>query len=417
MNTRFESAAKVADYEEPRDGKWNYYSDNDPKICAWVKELISAKLVPDGDVDCRSIEEIKPDEIKNFAQHHFFCGILGWPLALRLAGWPADRPVWTASLPCQSFSKAGQRRGFKDARGQLWFPFFELVRQCRPECIFGEQVAEAIRFGWLDRVQTDLEKEGYACGAVVLGAHSVSAPHIRPRLFWVAVSSSARRSGRQDAGASVGHESQGPRSIEPERNGDVGRLVLANGARREQGQPSAETSGHGGAAEPASGSGGLAESGRAGDERGMRPAEAHEASGAAQGKARERERRRTDFGGGGESGGLADNSSTRLEEPHIESARQERASAERDGANFWNDFDIIPCADGKARRVPKSGFQLGLDDGLSADLDAGWRQSDGSIHPLAKGVKNRVALLRGTGNSIVPHLAAEFIRAFMETEQ
>jgi DNA (cytosine-5)-methyltransferase 1 len=60
-----------------------------------------------------------------------------------------------------------------------------LIRKFRPDWIFGEQVATAIGAGWLDGVSTDLEGQGYACGAVVLGAHSVGAPHIRQRLYWV----------------------------------------------------------------------------------------------------------------------------------------------------------------------------------------------------------------------------------------
>lgn len=165
--------------------KWNYYNDTDPKVCAWAKELIKAKLVPDGEVDCRSIEDVRPDEIKDFVQCHFFCGILGWSLALRLAGWPDDRPVWTGSCPCQPFSTAGKGLAQADER-HLWPVFFNLIRQCRPEHVFGEQVASAIGHGWLDGISTDLEGEGYACGAAVLGAHSVKSPHQRQRLYWVA---------------------------------------------------------------------------------------------------------------------------------------------------------------------------------------------------------------------------------------
>jgi len=54
--------------------------------------------------------------------------------------------------------------------------------------VFGEQVANAIRHGWLDGISADLEAEAYAVGHAVLGAHSVNAPHQRQRLWWVAES-------------------------------------------------------------------------------------------------------------------------------------------------------------------------------------------------------------------------------------
>jgi DNA (cytosine-5)-methyltransferase 1 len=78
----------------------NYYNEIDPKAAAWIRELIDMKLIPPGDVDTRSITEIQPHEIAHYTQCHFFAGIGGWSLALQLAGWPATRPVWTASCPC-----------------------------------------------------------------------------------------------------------------------------------------------------------------------------------------------------------------------------------------------------------------------------------------------------------------------------
>jgi DNA (cytosine-5)-methyltransferase 1 len=163
----------------------NYYNEIDEKTAAWLRELIKQGHLPPGDVDTRSIIEVKPNDLKHYTQCHFFAGIGGWSLALALAGWSPDTPVWTGSCPCQPFSTAGKGLGDKDER-HLWPVFFDLIRQCRPEHVFGEQVASAIGKGWLDGVSADLESEGYACGAAVLGAHSVGAPHIRQRLYWVA---------------------------------------------------------------------------------------------------------------------------------------------------------------------------------------------------------------------------------------
>ena len=114
----------------------------------------------------------------------------GWSYALRLAGWPDDVPLWTASLPCQPFSAAGKGLGKQDER-HLLPHFISLVAQCRPTVLFGEQVSAAIKHGWLDDLYTEMEANNYAVGSIVIGAHSVGAAHIRQRLYWVAHSSGA----------------------------------------------------------------------------------------------------------------------------------------------------------------------------------------------------------------------------------
>ena len=161
-----------------------YYNEIDPKKAAWLRELIERGLVADGEVDTRSIDDIAPDELSGYTQCHFFAGIGIWSYALRLAGWPDDKPVWTGSCPCQSFSAAGKGNGFADER-HLWPAWFHLISQCRPDRIFGEQVGAAISFGWLDLVHDDLAAEGYTTGSVVLPACSAGAPHIRQRLWFV----------------------------------------------------------------------------------------------------------------------------------------------------------------------------------------------------------------------------------------
>lgn len=187
----------------------NYYNEFDPKTAAWLRELIAQKLIPAGDVDTRSIVDVCPDDLRAYTQCHFFAGIGGWSLALQLAGWPADKPVWTGSCPCQPFSTAGKQLGVKDER-HLWPVFFNLIKECRPEYVFGEQVASAIGKGWLDGISTDLGEEGYTCGSAVLGAHSLGSPHIRQRLYWVAHSTSGQREELRDA-----RDMQSEQSIQP----------------------------------------------------------------------------------------------------------------------------------------------------------------------------------------------------------
>lgn len=169
-----------------------YYNENDAQKAAWLRELIKANVIAPGEVDERSITEVSPDDLRGFRQCHFFAGIGVWSYALRLAGWADDRPVWTGSCPCPSFSCAGKGQGFDDPR-HLWPAWFGLIRECKPATVFGEQADDAIGYGWLDLVQSDLEGEAYAVGKTVLGACSVGAPHIRQRLYLVAESASRRR--------------------------------------------------------------------------------------------------------------------------------------------------------------------------------------------------------------------------------
>lgn len=162
-----------------------FYSDNDKRCYAWLQELIKDGLIPEGEVCGKSITEIQGADLQGFDRVHLFAGISGWELALQIAGWDPARSLWTASCPCQPFSSAGKGDGADDARN-LWYELFRLVCVCRPVVLFGEQVDGAIAHGWLDRVFLDLESEGYACGAAVLPAASVGAPHARHRIFWAA---------------------------------------------------------------------------------------------------------------------------------------------------------------------------------------------------------------------------------------
>ena len=163
----------------------NYYNEIDPYAAQWLRNLIDAGHIAPGIVDERSITDVKPADLAGYTQCHFFAGIGVWSHALRQSGWSDSRPVWTGSCPCQPFSAAGNQKGTADER-HLWPVWFNLIRECRPPVVFGEQVEAAIRHGWLDLVQTDLEGEDYACGAVGIPAAGVGAPHIRQRLYFVA---------------------------------------------------------------------------------------------------------------------------------------------------------------------------------------------------------------------------------------
>ncbi|MET4442790.1 DNA (cytosine-5)-methyltransferase 1 [Bradyrhizobium sp. GM2.2] len=160
-----------------------YYNEHDEDAAGWLERLIAAGALPAGDVDRRDVQKVRPDDLKGYISAHFFAGIGGWPFALRSVGWRDDRPVWTASLPCQPFSRAGKKQGFADER-HLWPVFEKLVAARRPAVLFGEQSADATE--WVDVVRGRLDSLEYAMGCVPFKAACAGAEHGRPRFYFVA---------------------------------------------------------------------------------------------------------------------------------------------------------------------------------------------------------------------------------------
>ena len=350
----------------------NFYNDIDPKACAWLSELMAHGLIPLGVIDNRSITDIDPNELTRYTQCHFFAGIGGWSLALRYAGWPEDRPVWTGSCPCQPFSVAGKRKGEADER-HLWPAFRDIIAKCRPPVCFGEQVASADGREWLAGVRADLEAVGYAVGAADLCAAGVGAPHLRQRLYWVADSlvSSAARFG-QHCGKPVDQP-------QPERIGAPCRVADAKHDGRR-------------ADEPGRGSQGRTANWRTG---GMADMQCPRLEGHT-GDVRDRSEPGRD--GAHKAGSVAEGGPTCIVGDSTSGGRGECRDASQPGSGGhveragWARFEIVHCRDGKARRFEPGSF------------------------PLAHGVPGRVGLLRGYGNAIVPQVAAEFISAFLSIQ-
>ena len=56
---------------------------------------------------------------------------------------PSDMPecdIYCFGFPCQSFSIAGKRHGFEDARGTLFFEVMRLAKERHPKILFAENV-------------------------------------------------------------------------------------------------------------------------------------------------------------------------------------------------------------------------------------------------------------------------------------
>lgn len=117
---------------------------------------------------------------------------------------PVD--VLHAGFPCQSFSQAGERRGFDDPRGQLFFEIIRLISEFgerRPKVLVLEN-APFLRYGeggaWFLQLERAIRKAGYWFGsancAELTTNELTELPQQRTRLYMVALSMSAFRSGR-----------------------------------------------------------------------------------------------------------------------------------------------------------------------------------------------------------------------------
>lgn len=595
-----------------------YYNENDPFAATWILNLMADGQLQKGEVDGRSINQVRAADLAEKTQVHLFAGVGGWGLALQLAGWPEDWPCWTGSCPCQPYSAAGKGQGNLDARN-LWPEMFRLIRECRPPIIFGEQVSNAIGHGWLDGIETedvqrvrhsqtligvlqklqgqipdvlqgmlspqlerakenddagrqvwefpqlpeeepgegaggrgtvprksegdrihscgyghssppicdrcrevrsngtavqsrrrknmgqsvdrsdrqqpglragkcadcallrerhgqpvgaeqdhgnsqgnepgapggvrrsigsardifeiaaqlpalagirsDMEAIGYAVGSVVLGAHSVSAPHARQRLFWVA---NRERFGRErsiDSGSR--QRSSRGRLRSPDSGDCVGGLGVADGTGSQPGRTAGAINGHGHSPLPAGsdvdGLGDAAASGQRSRPDGTSRNGASRIGMAGPGAWSDA----CDGSPSDGTGGLGDNGHVESRPRHASRLEEEERS--EPGIDLatpgelrepWSDAYLVPCADQKIRRVGSGVFPLAhgiptkrrdprMGYVLAELVKLGHSPKD-ARRILREARSNRVGRLRGYGNAIVPQLAAEFIRATME---
>lgn len=384
-----------------------YYNEFDPFAAEWLQNAADNKEIPSGRVDSRSITEVRPADLMGLRQCHFFAGIAGWPVALRLAGYDWLE-CWSGSCPCQPFSTAGKQEGARDER-HLWPVFFSLIRECRPPVVWGEQVASSETVGteleasfvaaiqrgddskanaiaiklekyyekrnpgidlaeidrrWIDGVRADLETADYTLWFDVLGAHSVNSPHQRQRIFWGAV--------RNERGETRG---SGRGLLDSHNNG------------REPRRTAAETARHGDSADSTGG--------------GLRDA--------------------IDQGLQGHAG----HGDHRYEPGRINSTSGRSIAA----SDPWSDYTIAEFRDGKRRRVSSKSRDEPLAYGLSFDFGRPRSVLEGmGLSPaeikrrlrkprnlLALASRNRTGRLKAYGNAIIAPLAAIFIKAFMES--
>lgn len=133
-----------------------------------------------------------------------------WPGVKRyedVRGVGAHNLIWADILvggfPCQDISSAGKRAGIEGERSGLWKEFARIIKEIRPRYVLIENVAALLHGGKtcngerreaaIATVLRDLAERGYDAEWRVFSAAEFGAPHLRRRVFIVAYDPGQRR--------------------------------------------------------------------------------------------------------------------------------------------------------------------------------------------------------------------------------
>lgn len=106
---------------------------------------------------------------------------------------PVD--VIVAGFPCQSFSVCGNKKGFEDNRGNLFFEIMRFTDVLQPSIIFLENVANLVEHDngrTFNVIHNELSERGYFIRYLVADACDYGIPQHRTRTYIVAFSDYSR---------------------------------------------------------------------------------------------------------------------------------------------------------------------------------------------------------------------------------
>lgn len=101
-----------------------------------------------------------------------------------------DHDLLVGGFPCQAFSVAGKRGGFKDARGTLFFEMARIAAEKKPKAILAENVKGLVghdKGRTLDTIVKTLNDIGYRVDFEVLNSKYFGVPQNRERIFILAI--------------------------------------------------------------------------------------------------------------------------------------------------------------------------------------------------------------------------------------
>lgn len=148
----------------------------------------------------------------------------------RADGPEPDADILIGGFPCQDISLAGEGAGLDGDRSGLWWEYFRLIRAIRPRYAIVENVPALVRRG-LRAILGALAQSGYDAEWQIVSAAAMGAPHIRERLFLVAIRARdvADSEGERWRVGDTKHNGQTGRENDPSWNSSN---VLADAARK-----------------------------------------------------------------------------------------------------------------------------------------------------------------------------------------
>ena len=91
--------------------------------------------------------------------------------------WGGDFDLLIAGFPCQSFSIAGNQKGFEDERGQLFFELLRILEQVKPKYFLFENVAS------MSKANQAFISEKLGVEPIMINSAKLTAQQ-RKRLYW-----------------------------------------------------------------------------------------------------------------------------------------------------------------------------------------------------------------------------------------
>lgn len=286
----------------------------------------------------------------------------------------------TGGFPCQPVSRAGKRRGKADDRW-LWDEGLRVLAEAEPDSVLFENPVGIIDMG-IDGILSEMERIGYEVQPFDIPACAVDSPQLRHRIWIVGFRAVAYSGNGDDHGgrgpigetASISGEHRARRQPRQSCRTDAPLRDMANdGERRRRKQESGRgseggtASGRDSQSDMANGTGTRHQ--RADSERGTAGRTPQRcANGELVHAEREREQRR----------------GMQTEQPETA-----HGGIDRPNVSQWSGFVWVPCADDKFRRAADESF------------------------PVVNGLHR--SLLEALGNTIVPEVAYQIIRAIKQT--